>query len=211
MVAVAAPRSLRVATPDPLEGDVRAALDGDTTAIRRLCTELGPVVLRTLRRLLGSSHPDLEDLLQETLLGVLDGLPTFRSESSIRHFARRVATFRALETLRNSRTRSRKLEELTADELHVGTPSSPGTALVARRRERLLHELLASLSESLAETLVLQAVLGHSLTETAEILGIPVNTVRGRLQTAKQALREKILLRPELSELLELDEYDETR
>jgi RNA polymerase sigma-70 factor, ECF subfamily len=211
MLALAAPRSLPSAAPDPLSAEIRAALDGDAAATRRLCVELGPVVLKTLRRLLGSGHPDLEDLLQDTLIGVLDGLPTFRNESSIRHYARRVATLRALEMLRNRRTQSRKLEVLAADALRDETKEGPGNAFVARRRELLLHELLCSLSEVQAQTLVLQAVLGHSLAETAEILGIPVNTVRGRLQTAKQSLREQILVHPELSELLEFDEHDQAR
>ena len=207
MLALAAPRSLHQAEPDPLAGEIRAALDGDIAAARRLCVELGPVALKTLRRLLGASHPDFEDLLQDTLIAVLDGLPDFRSESSLRHYARRVATLRALEALRNSRTRSRKLEALAADEAHQTQPG-PGSAFEARRREDLLHELLGSLSEAHAQTLVLTAVLGHSLAETAEILGVPLNTVRGRLQTAKQALREKILVHPELSELLEFDQHE---
>lgn len=212
MLALAVTRSRRVAAPDPLEGELRAVRAGDETAIRRLCTELAPVILRTLRRVLGPSHPDLEDLLQDALLGVLDGLATFRNESSLRHFARRVATFRALEMLRNTRTHSRKLGELAPGELLPSAASSgPGKAFVARQRERLLHELLTSLSEAHAQTLVLQAVLGHSLEETSQILGVPVNTVRGRLQTAKLALRKQILVHPELSELLEFDEHDEPR
>ena len=84
---------------------------------------------------------------------------------------------RALEALRNSRTRSRKLEALAADEGHRTHPG-PGSAFEARRREQLLHDLLGSVSEAHAQTLVLTAVLGHSLAETAEILGVPLNTVR---------------------------------
>ncbi|WP_146651158.1 RNA polymerase sigma factor [Labilithrix luteola] len=210
MLALVDPRSLQ-ASPDPLSEEIRAALGGDTSATRRLCVELGPIVLRTLRRVLGASHPDLEDLLQDTLIGVLDGLRTFKGESSVRHYARRVATLRALETIRNTRTQHRKLEELGFEKAVPDDTSNPRLAFVTKRREQLLHELLSSLSPAHAETLVLQAVLGHSVAETAEIVGVPVNTVRGRLQTAKQTLREKILETPELSELLEFDDHDHSR
>lgn len=210
MLALVGSRSLHVGAPRSLDGEIRAALDGDAAATRRLCVELAPVILKTLRHVLGPSHPDLEDLLQDTLVGVLDGLATFRNESSIRHFARRVATLRALENIRSSRRRNKNLKILTVDALGQEAQPGPGTAFVARRREHLLNELLSSLSETLAQTLVLQAIVGHSLAETAEILGVPVNTVRGRLQTAKQVLREKILVHPELSELLEFD-HDPSR
>lgn len=207
MLALVDPHVLEQALSDPLGDDVRAAARGDAVALRRLCVELAPVVLRTLRRLLGGAHPDLEDLLQDTLIAVLDGLRGFRGESSVKHYARRIATLRALETIRNVRSRARKLEAAAEEELAPrASHENPGKVLLDKRRQELLHELLCSLPPAHAETLVLQAVLGHSLAETAEILGVPVNTVRGRLQTAKHDLRARILDHPELLELSELED-----
>src|SRR4051794_12456577 len=84
MQALVDPRSLGPSSPDPLAEEIRGVLAGDRAATRRLCVELGPVVVKTLRRLLGAGHPDLDDLLQDTLIGVLDGLPRFRGGSSLR-------------------------------------------------------------------------------------------------------------------------------
>jgi RNA polymerase sigma-70 factor (ECF subfamily) len=192
---------------DPLDESIRGALDGDPACAHQLCIELGPVVLRTLRRVLGHGHADLEDVLQDTLIAILDGLDSFKRESSIRHYARRIATFRALELIRNRRTRARKLGEMGEADLLSEPRSTPFDELASRRRERVLHDLLASLSPEHAEVLTLRAVLGHSVAEMAEILGIPFNTVRGRLQTAKGVLRTKIRNHSELSELL-LDTTD---
>lgn len=193
----------RVSSADPLDECIRGALDGDATSAHRLCLELGPVVLRTLRQVLGSGHPDLEDVLQESLLALLDGLPSFKRESSLRHYARRIATFRALEFIRGDRRRVRRLGKIAEDQLHSEPHSSPHDEISSRQSEQLLHDLLASLSTEHAEVLTLRIVLDHSVPEVAEMLGIPLNTVRGRLQTARGILRTKIR-NSELAELLDL-------
>jgi RNA polymerase sigma-70 factor (ECF subfamily) len=186
---------------DPLAQVAREARDGDVQAQRRLLEAVAPAILPPLRMILGPGHPDLEDVLQEALLGVLRGLASFRGESSVLHFARRVATKRAIELCRRQRTTSRKLEH--ARQLDVPGPPTPRETIVANRQRQHLRELLEDLPEAQADALAMRAVLGHSLDEIAEATGVPVNTVRSRLRLAKEALRRRIDTDPLLGELLE--------
>jgi len=186
---------------DPLSEVARRARDGDVWAQRRLLEAIAPSLLPPLRMILGPAHPDIEDVLQEALVGVLRGLASFRGESTVLHFARRVATKRAIEACRRQRTAARKLEH--AQQLEVPTPPTPRETMVANRQRQHLRDLLAELPGAQADALAMRAVLGYSLDEIADATGVPVNTVRSRLRLAKEALRKRIDTDPSLGELLE--------
>jgi RNA polymerase sigma-70 factor (ECF subfamily) len=186
---------------DPLAEVARSAARGDAQAQRRLFEAIAPALLPPLRMILGPQHPDLEDALQEALLGLLRGLAGFRGESSVLHYARRVAVKRAIEVRRREHTTARKIEH--SREVHVPAPPTPGENAVAARRREHLRELLEELPGAQAEALAMKVVLGHSLEEIAEAAGVPVNTVRSRLRLAKEALRRRIDTDPSLGELLQ--------
>jgi RNA polymerase sigma-70 factor (ECF subfamily) len=186
---------------DPLAQLAREARDGDVDSQRRLFEAVAPALLPPLRMILGPNHADIEDALQDALVGLLHGLASFRGESSVLHFARRVATRRAIDLRRRDRTISRKLEQ--ARHVDVPAPPTPREAMAAERRRRHLRELLDDLPEPQAITLAMRVVLGHSIDEIAEATGVPFNTVRSRLRLAKEALRERIETDPALGELLE--------
>src|SRR5262245_43813837 len=76
---------------DALRAVAVAASSGDVEARRTLTLAIGPGVLRAVRGVLGVSHPDLEDVLQEALVAVHTALAGFRYECKVQHFASRVA------------------------------------------------------------------------------------------------------------------------
>jgi RNA polymerase sigma-70 factor (ECF subfamily) len=64
----------------------------------------------------------------------------------------------------------------------------------------LVRELCDQLSAPQAEALALHFVLGYTVQEAAALLCVPLETVRSRLRLAKQALRERVLAHPTLSQ-----------
>lgn len=64
----------------------------------------------------------------------------------------------------------------------------PGAPAVGLRAE--LDDLLARLPVGQREVVVLVAVLGYSYEEVAELLALPIGTIRSRLHRARLALRE---------------------
>jgi len=187
---------------DPLEAVARAAASGDAAATRRLVVELAPAVLRMVRRVLGPTHPDVEDHAQETLVGVIRALPQFRFECSVVHFAVGIAVRRVTAARRRSRAvlgwldRFRRHEEPLHEE--AGDRGDPA---VADRKRRMLDALLRELPEAQAETMLLRVALGLSLEEIAAATSTPLNTVRSRLRLAKEALRRRIESDPRWLEL----------
>lgn len=183
---------------------VDAARAGDAQAIEELLGLLAPSLLRAVCALLGREHPDVDDLVQEVLIDVVDALPGFRGECTLSHFAVRIAARKAISARRRSAAVRGWLERFhTREQPFREQGASPGELVLQGSRRRLLCELLAELPEAQAETVVLRALLGHSLEETAAITRVPLNTVRSRLRLAKEALRKRLENDPSSLELLE--------
>lgn len=179
---------------DPLERLLPSVARGDKRATARFIDAIGPRILRVVRQVLGSAHPDVEDVVQEAVFGVLDALPEFRGDCRVMYFASRVALLTAMNARRRSLLRERVTCAVPVDDLESlpTTHPSPSAALLAKRRRRALTELLAELPHGQAEALAMHCILGYTIGETAETCGVPANTVRGRLLTAKAALRKRL-------------------
>ncbi len=181
--------------PDVLAGVVRAALANDEAAIQTLLFTVGPHVLRVVRKVLGTRHPDVDDVVQESAFAVLDALHGYRGECSVLHFVCRVA-FRVAMTQRR-RDAARKRASVRDDDVEVdvlpGASEEPDVTLTRRIAAQALRELLDTLPMEQAEALALHCALGYTLAEVAALCGAPVETVRSRLRLAKSALRARIL------------------
>jgi RNA polymerase sigma factor (sigma-70 family) len=186
------------------EAVVAAARAGDPLALEELLAMLGPPLLRAVRALMGPTHPDLEDVVQDVLIAVVDALPSFRGECTLLHFAIRIATRRTTTARRRSRSILGWLETFWRGEEPLGLDApSPGDETLADRRRQLLRALLGEIPEAQAEALALRVALGHSIDEVAVITRAPINTVRSRLRLAKEALRTRIAADPRWAELWE--------
>ncbi len=193
------------ARPDELLNLARAASTGDADAITTLITTVGGGMLKTVRKVLGSAHPDVEDITQDAVLALLSSLSGFRGECTVAHFAHRVALLTALAARRRLRTRDRWTEfdtppEAVPDERMTSSPLS--RAISGRRRELVLS-LLDELPPAMSEALALHFILGYTVEEIATTAAVPANTVWSRLRLGKQALRKKLERDARLHDLLQ--------
>lgn len=187
---------------DPLAAAARGVIRGDAKAIESFVLTVGPQVLRASRRILGVSHPDVEDVAQEAMYAVIQSLPNFRWHCTVMHFVWRVAALTALNARRRVRLNDRITRAaLDPEDAPSGAPSPMGDALATRQREGL-RQLLDQLPPEQSEALAMHCVLGCTVEESAAAMGVPINTLRGRLVTAKTALRRILAENTELSELL---------
>jgi RNA polymerase sigma-70 factor (ECF subfamily) len=192
------------ADEDPLAPMARAAARGDEIAARSLLEEVGPSVFSVVEAVLGRAHADVDDVAQDAFVAILRALESFRFESSVLHFVRRVALRRASATLRHARAiRRASASTVTLDEdAHLESPSaSPLDAMITARQMALVRGLVVELPDEQAETLLLRVVLGHSVEEISEATHTPVNTVKSRLRAARATFRERIAADTTLAEL----------
>lgn len=167
------------------EQRIQAILAGQRGAAESLLKELLPRV-RNLVRYLRPGDSDVDDIAQEALIAILRGLPTWRREGSFKSWADRVVARVVFAHLKKSRTAQSRTggDEGEADE----APSEDaGPEEYVFRRD--MARLLDALSEEQRHALVLHHVMGMSVPEMTEELGIPFETVRSRLRLGRANLR----------------------
>jgi RNA polymerase sigma factor (sigma-70 family) len=184
----------------------RAASAGDVEAAGTLVAHLGRSMLVVVRRVLGRHCADVDDVAQDAVIAVLDGLVSFRGECSVFHFAQRVAMLTALSAQRRIRLREHwtVATEVPGDGVADDAGASPMESAASRLRRVLVRELLGELPDVIAEALGMHYMLGYTVEEIAAVAGISPNTVWSRLRLGKQALRKKLDGDAGLAERLEV-------
>jgi RNA polymerase sigma-70 factor (ECF subfamily) len=194
------------------EARLARARAGDEEAFRELTEPHRRELQVHCYRILGSMQ-DAEDLVQETLLAAWRGLDAFEGRSSVRSWLYRIATNRCLNTLRARSRRPRDVQAMAdalkptrlidpvwlepyPDVLLEGIPDrSPGPAARYEARESIELAFIVAiqgLPPRQRAVLVLRDVLGFRNPEIAEMLDTSESSVKGALQRAREALRERL-------------------
>ncbi len=166
-------------------GLVRRVLDGEARAEAELLERLLPH-LRAVARATLTNPADVDDGVQVALMRVLEGLASYRGESSLVRWARRVAAHTCLRQ-REQNVRRLQRVELGVDEDALASPAPE--ARLGEALPRGVAEYLDQLPAVQREVLVLRHVLDYSVAEVAELVGAPIDTVKSRLLYARRAVR----------------------
>ncbi len=174
---------------------VQRARQGDLDAFNALVEAYQRQVYRVAYRLVGD--PDLaEDVAQETFLSAWKGLSRFRG-GSFRAWILQIAANAARDLLR--RQRRRPALSLDAFEtpppnqpLPARTSSSPEAAALSGELAACLEAALRELPEPFRAAVILRDVEGLTYQEIAQILDVPLGTVRSRIARGRLALREAV-------------------
>lgn len=155
---------------------------------REALAELYHAYARRLFAFLGRLAPDAataEELVQDTLLAVWRSAGTFQRRSTVRTWVYAVARRQAHNRLRRPALTLVTLDEAGPIPDDAATPEQH--ALRTAERDHLAG-LLAQLSLVHREALALFFIAELSYAETAEVLDVPVGTVKSRLSNARRAL-----------------------
>jgi RNA polymerase sigma-70 factor (ECF subfamily) len=182
-------------------GDERAVsrfLSGDVLGFEQIVRHYSGMVFSLAARLVGPA--DAEDVVQETFLRAWHGLGRFRGESSLKTWLYAIALNRArarhgtLSRLRAVFTPGKtRGDDLFASLDFAEDPAlSPEENAVAAERRRRLRAAIASLPEEFRVTVVLRDLEGLAYEEVAEVLSVPIGTVRSRLARGRALLKEKL-------------------
>lgn len=188
---------------DPSRALIDRALVGDAQAFREIFRIHRQDVARLVYRMLGPS-PDVDDVVQDVFLHVFRSLPSFRGDARFSTWLYRLTVNVTRMHLRRARSRPRftdvEIPEAPADDARDDSPE----ALVSRaERVRTLYRLLDGLSEKKREVIVLHDFEGVAAKDIAELVQVPVLTVRTRLFYARKELYAAMASEPSLAGTLE--------
>lgn len=159
---------------------------GERAAFDELIARWHPPLAEYVRRIAGDEE-DARDLLQEIWLRVLRGLGRLREGSKLRAWLFGIARRAAMD-----RWRERYAAPLQEDLDLSALPSDAPTASLEGDLAAL-EGALARLPLIEREVLTLFYLRELSLAEVAEVLAVPLGTVKSRLFRARQLLRHQLL------------------
>jgi RNA polymerase sigma-70 factor (ECF subfamily) len=173
-------------TQDEIIGGIAA---GDRSALADLYARYERPLFAYLRYLTADVHL-AEELLQDTLLAVWRGADGFHGQSSIQSWLFGIARRRVHDAMRR---RTLHLVDETALETLLSHEPEPEDLAVAQAERDEVTAAIARLEPIHREVLLLTFVNELSYQEQAEVLGVPLGTVKSRLCNAKRALRTLLL------------------
>lgn len=173
------PASAKQLVEEPDSDLIRAAANGDREAFAELVRAYQTVVWRFLYRFLGD-RALAEDVTQDTLIRVFLKLPSFSHRSKFSTWVLAVARNAGIDALRK-RSRADQLTR-SVIELKPDFSSPSPSAQVA------LDLAITALPKKLREAFLLIEFVGLRYEEAAEVLRIPIGTVKSRMHHARQSL-----------------------
>jgi RNA polymerase sigma-70 factor, ECF subfamily len=175
---------------------IAATLAGDSAAFGRLVAAYQDRLYNSLVRVFGSSE-DAADVVQDAFVQAFTKLDTFRGTSAFYTWLYRIAFNLAMSHARRGRKTASLdgMKSTLGEEPMDGRPTAEADVMQQERAE-LVHAALGQLSMDYRQILVLREIDGCRYDEIAEILDLPVGTVRSRLFRARMEMRD--LLTPRL-------------
>lgn len=201
--------------PTDDEALVDRARRGDADAFGALVLRHQDAVFRVVRRTSRVDPARAEDLAQETFLRAYRALDRFRGQCSFANWLFRIATNltinrvttvaaraerRAISLESSSRSGDREDPMDPADK----TVRAPEASMEREELKQALDAALERLPDDFRVAVVLRDVEGLEYEAIAEVLEVPIGTVRSRLHRGREALRE-IVTRTHGVPVLELD------
>ena len=174
---------------------------GNTAAYGDLVAKYQDRVFNVCWRMCGN-RADAEDLTQEAFVKALSSIQRFAGRSGFYTWIFRIAVNLALSARRKGKRRmtlsldaadpsgnraSSHAERIASSEV------PPDRRAADRERQEIVTAALASLDEQQRSIVILRDLEGFGYDEIAEMIDVPIGTVKSRLHRARLALRDKLM------------------
>lgn len=151
--------------------------EGDETAMAAIIDRHRTRLIRTAANLMRDRH-EAEDITQETFLKAFREMHKLRDDRAFSGYLYRICVRLCMDRLRLKRAEPSEFDTIQE---HEGGSVENRVVI-----ERLLRELPADLRT----TLLLREIERLTYEEVAEVMHVPVGTVRSRLHTARERFRK---------------------
>jgi len=172
---------------------IAQCLDGNTVAFGELVRRYQDRLYNTVYRLIGNAE-DAADVVQDAFLNAYQSLDGFKGDSQFFTWLYRIAVNTAISQKRKQRVLlsidAGRNGATTVQPLDESEYGRPGHALERAEQDRRVHRALQQLSAEHRAVLILKDMEGQKYEEMADVLGVPIGTIRSRLHRARAELRE---------------------
>ena len=182
---------------DKIESLVNRAQSGDLQAMEKLLEVAHTSVSYQCRKMMPRQE-DAEDLTQEVLLAVYQKIDTLKEAKAFWSWLNRITATHCMNALSRNHVDLQFAEDedghSVVDDLEVlDEHSIPDKALDNAETARMIDEIVSGLPEAQRMSTLLYYYNEMSVKEIAQIMNVPENTVKSRLNLARKAIKDKVL------------------
>jgi RNA polymerase sigma-70 factor (ECF subfamily) len=163
---------------------------GDGLAWETLVRSYQSSVIAVTRHYLGDLE-EARDTAQDVFVRLYENLDTFSGGDTFKPWLLRMARNASIDRIRRMKARP-PARDVSVDDARLTSRGDPEESAAASAREDLLRRALARIADHHREVVLLKEIQGLTLEEIAELLGLPVGTVKSRAARARLELAEVI-------------------
>jgi len=195
LTGLGVPISLTASSPVELDDQrlVTASKRGDQDAFAQLVQRYQRRIFNLVYRML-QHYEEASEITQETFLAAWQGLPSFRGEARFATWLYRIAYNCALKQL-ETRKRDWALQAALQAEQELESKDnfdSASAQIDEHERQAFVQEHLSHLPAKYRIVLILRHLQDMTYEEMAEILTMPVGTIKTHLFRARNLLKERL-------------------
>jgi RNA polymerase sigma-70 factor, ECF subfamily len=148
---------------------------------------------------MAGNYDDANDVAQEAFIRVFNSINTFRGDANFSTWLYRIVTNVYLDERKKAKSHLHtpldeyiELEENTVARQIEDTRPTPEDVVELNERHDLLQKAIQDLPDYQRIMVILYHTESKSYEEIAEIMNLPIGTVKSRLNRARLALKEKL-------------------
>ena len=192
---MASDENLQKASSD--EAIVKRVQQGDVSAYNILVIKYQHKVAQIISKFVGNSA-DVNDVAQEAFIKAYKAINNFRGESSFYTWLYRIVV-NAAKTYLESNSKRKNHIDVDSEEFQsidsqgvLTSRESPDKIIESQELQQVILSAMNELPEELRQAIMLREVEGMSYEDMADLLQIPIGTVRSRIFRARQFIEERM-------------------
>lgn len=180
---------------------IQRALGGNDQAYKKLMYKYHDAIFNFIYRMV-HDRQQVEDLTQEAFIKAFSSLKNFNDEYAFSTWLYKIATNNSIDFIRKRKLQMYSIDKPIESKDSDYTFELPDESyeadkdLISDQRTRLLNSAIARLPEKYKKVIRLRHVEEKSYEEIAEILNLPIGTVKAHIFRAREvlyrSLRDKI-------------------
>ncbi|GAB4363423.1 MAG: RNA polymerase sigma factor RpoE [Calditrichia bacterium] len=176
---------------------IQAALEGQEKAYETLLLKYRNLVYTIMVKMVRNPQ-EAEDLTQEAFMKAFNSLASFNDEFAFSTWLMKIATNNCIDFLRKRKLRTYSIHEpiqYKDEKIEIEIPDTtptPEKSLLQEERKKMLEEAINQLPERYRYVILLRHKEEKSYEEIAEILNLPLGTVKAQIFRAREILNKKL-------------------
>lgn len=176
---------------------IKLAREGNQKAFETLLKKYRNLVYHVMIKMVRNPQ-EAEDLSQEAFIKAFNALASFNEEFAFSTWLMKIATNNCIDYLRKKKLRTYSIDEpikYKEEQVQIELPDhdpTPEKSLLNEERSKLINEAIQSLPPRYRHVIVLRHQEEKSYEDIAEILKLPLGTVKARIFRAREMLNKKI-------------------